>query len=212
MRACSPSAFAVLVVLGCGSPAERASPPALPEQVARAAALRAPVFTFSAPSAWHSRRGDAAVDPPDLARETWRVLVNQNQPIQAKTPHWQALPARETVELQMPPRTAFRCLVAPLDIATRANALGTELKAWLLARRVLCSSDGFRTFTESIHRVRVPIGAPREVGDDAGLLLREQDDAGRVRHTFVLLRSEPEPRAATTGPPRVIDGLAMDDD
>jgi hypothetical protein len=196
-------------LLGCGSrsAATRAAPAAEP------AAVHAPAFTFVAPQAWHSTRaGVAPIDAPDLARETWRALVNQNEPIQAKTPRWQALPADQTVALQMPAGSAFRCIVSPLQISAHANTLGSELKAWLLSRRVLCSSDDWRSWTESTLRARQPIGAARDAGEDAGLLLREQAQGGSVHQTFVLLRSDPEKREATTGPPRVIDGVALDDD
>ena len=204
-----------LALLGCGPRTDTAGAAPSAKQGSSGAkpAAKPPTFTFAAPQAWRSKRdGVAPIAAPDLARETWRALVNQNAPIQAKTPHWQALPAGETVELQMPPESRFRCVVSPLEVTTQANILGTELKAWLFARRVLCSSDDWRTWTESTHRVRERIGAGREAGEDAGLLLREQQPDGRVRETYVLLRSDPEKREATLGPPHVLPGVEVDED
>jgi hypothetical protein len=207
--------LSALVALGCGSRTEVASkpPPAVEQNEREQRAGKPPSFTFAPPTAWHSRRAGApAVEPPDLARETWSVLVNQNAPLQAKTPHWQALPAGETVELQMPEASSFRCIAAPLQVSSHANVLGTELKAWLFERHVLCSSDGWRSWSEAVHRVRVPIGGERVVGEDAGLLLREQDATGRVRQTYVLLRSAAQSHDATTGPPQVLDGVAVEEE
>lgn len=202
-----------LIALGCGSRGEVARKADTEPKPAAQHASKPPSFTFVAPSAWHSRRAGApAIDPPDLALETWSVLVNQNAPIQAKTPHWQALPAGETVELQMPEGSAFRCIAAPLQISTQANVLGTELRAWLLERHVLCSSDGWRSWGETAHGVRLPVGGERVVGNDAGLLLREQDEEGRVKQTYVLLRSEAQSHDATTGPPQVLDGVAVEEE
>jgi hypothetical protein len=207
------------VVLGCGPRVEVAATQPAAAQPAAAAhaeaklAITPPAFTFTPPQPWHSKRASAPpVDAPDLTHEAWRALVNQNAPIQAKTPHWQALPAGETVELQMPPDSRFRCIAPPLEVTPQTNTLRTELKAWRMARRVLCSSDGWHSWTESTLRVRQVVAGEREIGDDAGLLLREQDTGGRVRQTFVLLRSEPEQREASTGPPRVVLGLKLDDD
>jgi hypothetical protein len=204
-----------LVAVGCGSHGDVAKPPAPAAQHGDSAqrASKPPSFTFVAPVAWRSRRAGAPpIEPPDLAQETWSVLVNQNAPIQAKTPHWQALPAGETVELEMPAASHFRCIAAPLQVSAQANVLGTELKAWRFERHVLCSSDGWRSWSEAVHRVRVPIGGERVVGEDAGLLLREQDAAGGVRQTYVLLRSGPQHHDATTGPPQVLDGVAVEEE
>ena len=203
-----------MIALGCGSHGKVASKPApAAHDEAKPAGRMPPSFTFVAPSAWRSRRAETPpIDPPDLAHETWSVLVNQNSPLQPKTPHWQALPAAETVELQMPEASSFRCIAAPLQVSTQTNVLGTELRAWLLERHVLCSTDGWRSWSEAAHRVRVRNGGEREVGEDAGLLLREQDTAGSVRQTYVLLRSGAQSHDATTGPPQVLDGVAVEEE
>jgi hypothetical protein len=140
------------------------------------------------------------------------VLVTQNQPLQTKTPLWQPLPASETVALQMPAGSGFRCIVTPVRVSSDANTWGTKLKAWGLARSVLCSGDGWRSWTESIHREHLQLGAPREVAPDNGLLLRERGDDGGVRHSFVVMRSDKEKREATTGPPRILEGVPAEDD
>src|SRR6185295_17213255 len=91
--------LSALLALGCGSRTEVASKPApvAEQNESEQRTSKPPSFTFAPPIAWHSRRAEApAIDPPDLTRETWSVLVNQNAPLQAKTPRWQALPTGET--------------------------------------------------------------------------------------------------------------------
>ncbi|MET0387001.1 MAG: hypothetical protein ABW321_13630 [Polyangiales bacterium] len=173
-----------------------------------------PTFTFQAPQTWRSVRPDApAVEPPDLAEETWRVLVSQNKPIQRKTPTWQPLPAADTVELQMPEQSGFRCLVAPLVVRSEANTFGTAFKAWVMTRNVLCSSDGFRTWNETGLQVELAADGGRRIGPEAGLLLRERV-AGEAapREMFVLLRSDREQREASLGPPRILENRQVDVD
>jgi hypothetical protein len=196
-----------LAIVACGSRAQHT-----PRSDADRAAA-APTFAFLPPQAWRSpTNGALTVAPPDLARETWRVLVSQDRPIQLKTPQWQPLLARATVELQMPSGSAFRCVAPPLEVKSEANAPGTKLKAWRLTRSVRCSSDGWRSWTESIHRVKSLPDGSREVGPDAGLLLRDRDRNGNVRETFALLRSDQEHREATTGPPQILSNAVADQD
>jgi hypothetical protein len=201
-------AMSGVALVGCGSRAERGAAPA----PTPAPAHEPPKFEFVAPRAWQSKKqGSEPIAPPDLSLETWRVLVNQQQPIQIKTPHWQPLPAKETVELSMPDGSGFRCIVPPLVVTADANDFGTKLKAWLLTRSFICSGDGFRTWTEYEHRVRVlPDGSREEPVADTGALLRERGTDQVVRHTFVLLRTTPERREATTGPPKILPGVAVD--
>jgi hypothetical protein len=138
--------------------------------------------------------------------------VSQNQPLQKKTPLWQPLPAPQTVELAMPEGSGFRCIVTPLQVAAEANDFGTKLKAWLLTRYLRCSSDGWRHWTEYGYRVKVlPDGSRTEEGE-AGALLRELSADQTVLHSFVHLRSDKERREATTGPPQILPGVAVDED
>jgi hypothetical protein len=224
--------YSVLVCsisLGCGSAARRdaaaahtkpadkqplvAASAQATQTSAATPAARPPSFTFVAPQAWRSRKpGVAPIEAPDLAQETWRALVTQSQPLQKKTPHWQALPAAQTVELQMQEASAFRCVVSPAEIRPDANTWGNKLKAWEISRSMLCSSDGWHSWTEAIHHVRRPVGAERPPEASTGLLLREQESDGSVRQSFVVIRSDKEQREATTGPPRVLPGVAVDDD
>jgi hypothetical protein len=166
---------------------------------------------FVAPQPWQAKReGAAPIAPPEL--ETWRVLVNQNQPPQIKTPRWQSLPPTETVELAMPAGSGFRCVITPLQVAADANEFGTKLKAWLLTRHLLCSGDDFRHWTEYVHPVRVLPDGARETPPESGALLRERDGDDAVRHTYVLLRSDTQTGEPTTGPPRILPGVVVDDD
>ena len=235
---------AALAVVSCKGSAERSTParaPSVPaSKVPAPAALTAPAplpaelaaprVAFVAAQAWHSRMGKpVAIDPPALANETWRVFVNQNQPIQLATPRWLPLPAQDNVEPAMPPGSRFRCLVTPLQIATDANDFGTKLKAWVLTRTLRCSVDGWHSWTEYPHTVRVAPDGTRTVVAAAEALLRQRDNeapprsagavppgdasgAQSVRETYVLVRADKEHREATTGPPRILPGVPVDED
>jgi hypothetical protein len=165
------------------------------------------------PRPWHSKKPDApAVAPPDLTVETWRAFASQTEPLQRKTPRWQTLDAQRTVELEMPQGSAYRCLVTPLRVEAKANTWGTKLMAWAMERTLMCSSDDYRTWIESTLRVRVRADGTRDVGPDAGAVLRSRIGGAGVRQMFVLMRSDKERREATFGPPQVVSGLVGDND
>jgi len=185
--------------MSCGLAREHRAAPALP------------AFAFEPPRAWQSKSpGVPPVQPPEPSEETWRVLVSQNRPLQSKTPHWQAVPATRTVELEMPEASVFSCVVPPLQITSESNTFGTRLDAWNLARSLRCSADGFRTWTEAVHHARRLPDGTRESGPNTGVLLRERAGDGSAREISVLLRSDPERRDATTGPPRIVEGVPVD--
>lgn len=172
-----------------------------------------PSFTFVAPEPWHSKKPDEPpVAPPDLTVETWRVFASQTEPLQKKNPRWQSLAAERTVELEMPEGSAYRCLVTPLRIEAKANTWGTKLMAWAMERTLMCSSDDYRTWIESTLRVRLRADGTRDVGPDAGAVLRSAMSEGGVRQMFVLMRSDREKREPTYGPPQIVSGSPQDAD
>ena len=214
----SVAALLSLLLLGCGSRADREAAPvaqklAEPPQTAdKSAVHEPPVFAFVAPKPWQSsREGSTPLAPPDLSLETWRVLVSQTKPIQIKTPLWQSLPASQSVELSMPEGSGFRCVVTPLEVKAQANDFGTKLVAWSMLRRFVCSADGFRSWTEYQHEVRLRPDGTREDSPETGALLRERNGA-QVVETYALMRTTPERREATTGPPQITTGKAIDPD
>lgn len=215
--------YLVAVVMVLASCAERppevapatASPPraALPEaaKTAPAPELAPPRMPFAPPQPWHSwRTPDEQIAPPDPTKETWRVLVNQRQPMQVPTPKWQPLPATETVTIAMQPESRFRCVVGPLNVEAKTNDPATKLEAWTLRRDLLCSGDGWRTWTQHEHALRVLPDGSRQKVTAAQAFLREQTGDPRARETVVLVRDDQELRTATTGPPRVLPGVAVD--
>ncbi len=221
--ACACALLLAVIPIACGSKGDRAgrsapaAPPASntsPEPSPRVDPGRAsgpPEVAFVAAQPWQStREGSEPIAPPPL--ETWRVLVNQHQPHQIETPRWQPLPPRDTVELKMPPGSGFRCVVTPLQVKADANDFGTKLKAWVMTRNLLCSGDGFRRWTEHGHAVRLAPDGTRETIAPAAALLRERDAGPVVRHSYVVVRADEENRQATTGPPRILPGVAVDDD
>jgi hypothetical protein len=178
--------------------------------------LAAPRTTFVAPQPWQSQGEEkVTVAPPDLAQETWRALVTQFRPLQAPTPLWQPLPATDNVELAMQPGVRFRCLVTAVEVAPDADDFNRKLSAWVLTRSLRCSGDGWHSWTESRHSVRLLQDGTRETSAAAGALLREHDDspaAAGARQTTVVVRDDKEQRAATTGPPRILPGVKVHDD
>jgi hypothetical protein len=180
---------------------------------AAAPKLGPPEIPFVEPKPWHSyKKSVAEVPPPDLSQETWRAFVNQNQPIQIKTPIWQLLPPKETVALRMPEVSKYACVVTPLKVEYDQNDFQTKLKAWVLSRQLLCSDDGWHTWTEYQHGLRLLPDGTREMLAVPQALLREREADSSIRHTFVLLRSDKEVRDATTGPPKIIPGQKVDED
>jgi hypothetical protein len=180
--------------------------PAQPHVQAVRALPTLPTYAFEAPKPWQSRHpGIPPVEPPDMTKEIWRVLVTQDQPLQRKTPLWQQLPAAETVELQMPEGSSYRCIVPPLDVTNEANMFETKLKLWRLSRSFLCSNDDFHSWNETILRVNIAADGSREYSQGAGLLLRERVSGDDTPHKmFVLMRPDKERREATVGPPQII--------
>jgi hypothetical protein len=213
-----------LALVHCGSRAERAAPPSAaaptnlvaaprPAVAEASAAHRPPSIPFVAPQAWHSKRADQApVAPPDLGLETWRALVTQNQPLQVQTPLWQPLAAEQTVELTMPAGSRFRCVVTPLQVKAGANPFGTKLKYWSLARSLLCSPDGFRSWTEYPYSGHLMADGSRDLPAKSIAWLREWDADQHERQTFVIMRSDKENREATTGPPRIVTNVPLEED
>lgn len=199
----------VLISTACG-PKAAPEPPAPAAPVA--AAPQKLVFPFREVEPWKSHDGAKVVQPPDLEAETWRVMVNQTEPMQRKNPWWQPVKARETVELEMPPGSKFRCMVPPLNVAPEPDEYASDLEAWQFKRSFLCSNDDFRTWSETQLRVRLSAKGTRKVGPEAGILLRERADDGKVHEMFVMMRSDKEKTTAEVGPPRIIATKKVDDD
>lgn len=164
-----------------------------------------PVSAFVPPQLWKPRRGDAApVPPPALSELTWYVLVDQYEPHQKTTPAWQPLAADQTVEVAMPAGSRHRCIAPPLHIEPQPDDMERQLEAWFLARDVLCSSDGFRTWNAYPYRIRWLGDGKRELDAKSDGWLRERTSDGSIINSVVSLRAEPPRREATLGPPQVL--------
>jgi hypothetical protein len=160
----------------------------------RADAAHPPPFEKFELAPWKSPREKIApVAPPGSLLETWRVFVNQERPRQKKNPRWISLPPREGVTLPMAEDGRFRCIVNPLRVQARPNDDLSGVDAWVLMRSVLCSGDGWRTWTDSPHQVVVlPDGKRTATIEQTDVLLREPID-GKVRETTIILRSDADP-------------------
>jgi hypothetical protein len=204
--------MAVSLLLGCNRSASPEAGDRSGSAPAQALAKPpAPSAPFVPPEPWQPRGEGEPIAPPDLEAETWRIQVNQYRPHQRKTPHWQPLPAAQALELQMPPGSGYRCLVQPIEVAPDANDFGTKLRAWLLTRRFVCSSDGFGSWTEYGLSVRLGTDGARDVRFQSDALLRERV-GGVTRETKVVLRPDKQRREATLGPPQVMAGVEVDED
>jgi hypothetical protein len=169
-----------------------------------------PAAAFVPPKAWTSwREGIKPVAPPDLSKETWRVFANRELPIQRETPLWQPVAADQVVELHMPVGSIYRCMVQPVEVTAQANDWGTELQGWELVRKLLCSADEWKTWTEYPHRMVVSADGTRTVMYAAEAALRERAASGEVYQTTVLFRSDQEERQASTGPARILASSAQ---
>jgi hypothetical protein len=201
------------VLFGCACGQKAAAPAVAPAEPAQPEAVLQPLkFEFKEPATFKSADGANTVPPPDLNAETWRVMVNQNEPMQRKNPFWQPLPARETVELQMTAGWKYRCMVAPLQVKPQPNEWGTELSAWMYTRTLMCSNDDFKSWSEAVLNVRQSAKGKRKAGPDAGLLLRERGDDGQIKQMFVMMRSDKENTLPTYGPPQIVAGRKVADD
>lgn len=201
-RALSCAAF-LLGSSSCGR--DKTSEAPATEPASSSAKPSPPSTEFVAPQTWKSwREGVEPAAPPNLGQETWRAFANQEEPIQRETPVWQPLVADKVVELHMPAGSSYRCIVNPVEVTPQVNDWGTELRGWELMRKLLCSSDGWKTWTEYPHRLLLSVDGTRTVMYAAEAALREQTAAGRVHQTTVLFRSDKEERQATTGPARIV--------
>jgi hypothetical protein len=120
---------------------------------------------------------------------------------------WQPLPARENVEVTMPPGSPFRCIVTSLDVESEADDFKHKLERWTMRRDLLCSSDGWRSWIEHRYSEGVQPDGKREVSAPAPILLRHRSGTD-ILESYVVVRSDKERRQATTGPPRIVEGRA----
>jgi hypothetical protein len=149
------------------------------------------------------------VPPPESLLEPWRVFVKQERPRQKKNARWRSVPAKDGVELAMPPDSRFRCIVNPLELTPQPAENLRSVAAWMLIRRVRCSNDGWASWTESsFARLVLADGSSKDAVDHVEVLLREVMDDSSIRETTVLLRADQEQRKATTGPPQVLSSDA----
>lgn len=208
-RTAAPLAWLMCAACSGGSPAV---PPSAAKSVemklqplAAGQSYALPTTPFVVPQPWKPTQGKGpAVLPPQAADHTWYVYVEQYEPRQKPTPQWQPLPAAETVEVKMPPGSSLRCIVPPLSIAPEPEESGFSLESWFLAREVLCSGDGFRTFSAHPFRMRLMPDGKRELVERSDGWLRERAADGSIVQTQVSLRPEAPRRDATQGPPQVL--------
>lgn len=185
-----------------GAPVAEASA-AAPEEPERAE-RKPPAETFAL-EPWKSvRKGVEPVMPPEDLLEPWRAFVNQERPRQKKNPKWQTLPPKQSITLQMPEGSSYRCQVGPLVVRGHGTEAQDAVQMWVLSRSLKCSSDGWQTFSEQVHQVFVKPDGDREVPVDRTIaLLRERGQGDGLKETTVILRSDKQKYIkATTGPPQ----------
>lgn len=221
----TPRAIAVLFVLGgcandpgdggAGARAAGDLPRGARAKTLPGAGAQLPIAPFAPPLPFRPRDlqggGTELVAPPDLAQETWRIFVERDEPLQRPTPRWQALPANRAVEVAMPAPSAFECHVTPAEVTPVTNDYGTELRGWTILRSLLCSRDGFASWTQHPHRLRIDRNGERRVEIATHAYLRERVD--EATHAIrIILRSDARRRSARTGPPQIVARTVPDDD
>jgi len=148
-----------------------------------------PIERF-APGEWKNNKGETLV-APDAALRTWRVLMLQEKPRPKKNPRWQAIAAKDSGTLQMPPGSSYRCVFNPIQFRPWSDEWMKSVERWDVLRNVRCSADGFRTYSQAIHRVTfAPDG--KELGkssDQAELYLHERLH-GEPTDITIVLRSD----------------------
>lgn len=152
------------------------------------------------------------VSPPDANKEVWRVYAERRSPLQRKTPRWQLAKANEAIEVEMPASSRHRCVLQPLRMKPDTNDYGTELKGWQLHRTLLCSGDGWQTWSAQAGILYIDAAGERKEMMRARVFLHELQDNGDVHDYVVMVRTDKERRAATHGPPQILTGVAVDDD
>jgi hypothetical protein len=192
-RAVSTALVTTALIAGCDK-GETQAPSSAASVSAPAASVEpphSPPFQRFVFEPWKSGRKDIApVAPPESLLAAWRVFVNQEKPRQKKNPQWRSIPPKDAVELEMEPGTAFRCIVNPLEVQARPTEDDDGVDAWVLTRKILCSGDGWKTWTESPHQVVVPKeGKVTRTIEQTEVLLREPL-GDKTRETTILMRSD----------------------
>lgn len=179
-----------LLATSCGRLKRRGAPAPQPK----------PVEVYK-PGEWKSPQG-TVFTPPEVAKETWRVMVVQTVPRQNKNPRWKKLQIDEAVDLEMPPGTRFRCLVNPVRFRPWENEIASHVIKWDLIREIRCSNDGWNTYTELVHGVSMggKGEAPTPTSRQAELFLYDHVEGKRSQITVLMKWDGPVPR-----PPRVVD-------
>lgn len=190
-------ALVALVATACDRTADPAPPPpvasvssAVSSAPTRAAEPVPPFRKFEL-QPWQSVHNDAKpVMPPESLVGPARVWVNQERPRQKKNPKWQTVDGRKAVELELASDGRWRCILNPLEIRARPDEDEAKVEAWHVQRSVLCSSDGWKTWTEHPHVDLVnPDGEKQaSMSEQTEIFLRELV-GGRTRETTIVVRT-----------------------
>lgn len=149
----------------------------------------APIEAFTK-GEFRTRKG-GVVSPPEIAGKPWRVLMLQVEPRPVKNPKWISISKEASGRLEMPEKSTFECVYAPVKFEAAPDETMDGVDAWKALREVRCSNDGWLTYSSA--------GLAMTYDREGKLRLRSGDQAelglsevisGRPTKISILLRPD----------------------
>jgi hypothetical protein len=150
-----------------------------------------PPFEPFVPGEWHSPKGDVVAHAPEAAAHPWRVLMLQDSPRPKKNPRFAPIPIEASGELEMPKGSRWRCLYNPVSFRPETDEHMKEVESWELLRATRCSSDGWRTYTQSLYSIKYgPDGAVLARSSEQSELYLTDTVGGQPLQMTIILRPQ----------------------
>jgi predicted small lipoprotein YifL len=144
-----------------------------------------------------AQKGKPFPAAPDAASTPWKVWINQEEPRQKKAPVWQHYDAKASTLLDLAADGTWRCALGAVHVVGHTSEHGA-MATWTASRKIRCSTDGFRTYVESLVRAEyAPDGALTGL-DPPGALYLNEVVKGEKRFTAVVLKKDGKPVARPT--------------
>jgi len=135
--------------------------------------------------------GKPAPEPSESVLAPFRVWVNQESPMQKKTPEWRSYPAKEGASIELAPDGKWRCLLNPVRIRGKYEET-RKLDFWAVSRTLRCSSDGWATYVEGLVSAQYDETGKREHAEPPAAMYLKDIVGGVPRSTVVVLEVQPE--------------------
>lgn len=143
------------------------------------------------PGEWRSPKGDVVTHPPEAATHPWRVLMLQDSPRPKKNPRFTPINTGASGELEMPKGSHWRCLYNPVSFRPESDELMRGVETWELLRNTRCSSDGWRTYSQSLYSIKYgPDGAVLAKSSEQSELYLADVVGGEPLQMTIILRPQ----------------------